>query len=165
MTTNQNSINRKLLTVCVIHQHPKILLGMKKRGFGAGRWNGFGGKVEEGETVLEAAARELTEEAAVVAKDLCEVGVVDFSFENDPKILEVHFFKGCLISGKPKESEEMKPKWFHADKIPFEKMWPDDKFWMPFLLSGKKFKGKFLFDRPSDPEYQSKIIEWDIFEV
>ncbi|MEK7607017.1 MAG: DNA mismatch repair protein MutT, partial [Patescibacteria group bacterium] len=39
---------RKLLTLCFIHQSPRILLGMKKRGFGAGRWNGFGGKVEAG---------------------------------------------------------------------------------------------------------------------
>ena len=35
----------------------QVLLGMKKRGFGAGRYNGFGGKVEPGETVKEAAIR------------------------------------------------------------------------------------------------------------
>jgi 8-oxo-dGTP diphosphatase/2-hydroxy-dATP diphosphatase len=138
---------------------------MKKRGFGAGRWNGFGGKVVEGETVEDGARRELLEEAGVVAEDLKEVGIIDFMFENDPKILEVHFFKASKISGKPKETEEMKPKWFHIDKIPFENMWTDDKFWMPFLLSDKNFKGRFLFDRPSDTEYQSKIIEQEIKEV
>ncbi len=156
---------RKLLTVCVIHQHPKVLLGMKKRGFGAGRWNGFGGKVMEGETIEVGAKRELLEEAGVVALDLKEVGVLDFTFENDPKILEVHFFKGSKISGEPKESEEMKPQWFNVDSIPFAEMWPDDEIWMPYLLADKKFKGKFLFDKPSTPEYQSKIIEQEIHEV
>ncbi len=156
---------RKILTLCLIHQHPWILLGLKKRGFGAGRWNGFGGKLAEGETVEEAAKRELLEEASVVADKLEKVGVLEFLFQNEPKILETHFFKATEFSGEPFESEEMKPKWFHVDEIPFEEMWPDDKFWMPYLLAGKKFKGKFLFDRPSDPEYQSKIIEQEIVEV
>jgi len=45
---------KKIMTLCIIHQHPKVLLGMKKRGFGVGRWNGFGGKVNEGETIEQA---------------------------------------------------------------------------------------------------------------
>ncbi len=55
---------KKLLTLCIVHQHPRVLLGMKKRGFGIGHWNGFGGKVEEGESIEEAAKREVKEEAA-----------------------------------------------------------------------------------------------------
>ena len=56
-------MNKKILTLCIIHQHSKILLGMKKRGHGVGKWNGFGGKVEKGETIEEAARRETKEEA------------------------------------------------------------------------------------------------------
>jgi 8-oxo-dGTP diphosphatase/2-hydroxy-dATP diphosphatase len=41
-----------MLTLMLIHQKNKILLGFKKRGFGKNKWNGFGGKVEEGETIL-----------------------------------------------------------------------------------------------------------------
>ena len=52
----------KKLTLCIIHQHPRVLLGMKKRGFGMGRWNGFGGKVEAGETIEDATRREVGEE-------------------------------------------------------------------------------------------------------
>lgn len=51
--------NKKILTLCIIHQENKVLIGMKKRGFGEGRWNGFGGKVQENETIEEAAKREL----------------------------------------------------------------------------------------------------------
>jgi 8-oxo-dGTP diphosphatase/2-hydroxy-dATP diphosphatase len=136
---------KKLLTLCIIYQHPRILLGMKKRGFGAGRWNGFGGKVEATETIEGAAKRELLEEAGIKAENLDKVGIIDFEFKGNPEILQVHIFRADSFSGEPKESEEMKPQWFNIDKIPFKEMWPDDVHWMPLFLSGKKFKGKFLF--------------------
>ena len=47
----------KLLTLVLVCNETQVLLGMKKRGFGEGRWNGFGGKVESGETITEAAIR------------------------------------------------------------------------------------------------------------
>lgn len=47
----------KLYTLTFVVDAGKILLGMKKRGFGAGRWNGFGGKVDPGESIEEAAKR------------------------------------------------------------------------------------------------------------
>lgn len=155
----ENKNIKKLLTLCIIHQHPKVLLGMKKRGFGEGRWNGFGGKVSEGETIEDAARREIQEEAGIKIKDIKKSGIIEFEFKGNPEILEVHIFKSEDFSGEPKESEEMKPQWFHADEIPFEKMWPDDIFWMPLFLSGKKFKGKFLFGE------SGAILEKELAEV
>lgn len=156
---------KKRLTLCIIYQNHRVLLGLKKRGFGAGRWNGFGGKVEPSESIEESALREVMEEAGVEVVKMEKRGIIDFEFENDPKILEVHIFCILKYAGKPKETNEMKPKWFDISKIPFEKMWPDDVYWMPLLLAGKKFKGKFLFDKPSDAEYLSKIIKKKLFEV
>ena len=144
----------------------EVLLGMKKRGFGAGRWNGFGGKVKEGEENIEQGMfREMFEESSIKALNMQKVGILDFSFENDPKILEVHIFKVTEFKGEPTESEEMKPQWFSLDQIPFEQMWSDDIYWFPFLLNGKFFKGEFLFDRPSDAEYSAKIITYKLEEV
>src|SRR3989344_1679925 len=108
---------KKVLTLCVVYQHPKILLGVKKRGFGAGRWNGFGGKVNEGEAIEDAASRELEEEAGIHALDMTKMGVLDFEFENDSKILEVHIFRVTRFKGEPSESDEMKPQWFGIDQI------------------------------------------------
>ena len=135
----------KLLTLCVIHDNEKILLGMKKKGFGEGKWNGFGGKVEEGESIENAAHRELKEEAGIEASGLKKRGVINFEFEGDPKILEVHVFSASDFIGEPRESDEMKPQWFGIDEIPYDGMWPDDKHWLPVLLSGKNFKGSFHF--------------------
>lgn len=156
---------KKVLTLCMVVKDNQILLGMKKRGFGVGRWNGFGGKVEEGETIEQGAHRELEEEVGIKALALEKSGILDFSFENDPKILEVHIFKVTDFSGEPIESEEMKPQWFSFDSIPFEQMWPADKHWISYLLSNKLFKGELLFDRPSDAEYSAKIISEKLEEV
>jgi 8-oxo-dGTP diphosphatase/2-hydroxy-dATP diphosphatase len=76
-----------------------------------------------------------------------KIGVNEFSWKKKPGIIEVHIFFVKKFSGQPKETEEMKPEWFDVDKIPFDRMWPDDKYWLPFLLAGKKFKGEFLFDQ------------------
>ena len=156
---------KKLMTLCIIHRHPNVLLGMKKRGFGAGRWNGFGGKVAPEETIEGAAKREMREEAGIEVNNLSKVGIIEFAFKNDSEILEVHIFKSDDFSGEPVESEEMKPQWFHVDEIPFEEMWPDDIHWMPLFLSNKKFRGRFLFDKPSDSNSVSRIIEKELSEI
>lgn len=143
----------------------KILLGMKKRGFGSGRWNGFGGKVEETETIEQGSYRELEEEAGIRPLKMEKIGILDFSFESDSEILEVHIFKVSDFAGEPTESEEMRPQWFSLEEIPFDQMWSDDKFWFPLLLNNKLFKGDFLFDKPSNAEYSSKIINHKLEEV
>jgi 8-oxo-dGTP diphosphatase/2-hydroxy-dATP diphosphatase len=155
----------KQLTLTIVYKNKKVLLGLKKRGFGVGRWNGFGGKVEDGETIREAAIRELQEESGVIAQEIEEIGILDFEFESDPKILQVHIFRVTDFGQEPVETEEMKPQWFDIDKIPFDSMWSDDIYWMPYLLDSKKFEGKFLFDRPSDADYQSKILSMDLIEI
>src|SRR3990167_3060590 len=99
-----SEFKKKTLTLCFVHQGSKVLLGMKKRGFGAGRWNGFGGKVRNGETVEAAARRELKEEAGLEVLEITEMGVIDFTFENDKDILEVHIFQVPKFEGIPEES-------------------------------------------------------------
>lgn len=150
---------KKITTLCIVHQHPKILLGMKKRGFGVGRWNGFGGKVAEGETIERATKREVFEEANIDIDNAIPMGVIDFHWNNKPDIFEVNIFKVEKFSGIPTESEEMRPEWFDVNEIPFEKMWQDDIFWMPLFLAGKKFKGKFIFDD------NDNILEKELNEV
>jgi len=150
---------KKVLTLCIVHQHPKVLLGMKKRGFGKGRWNGFGGKVEKGETVENAAKREIREEAGIEISKMDKLGVVEFEFWGNPEISEVHIFCAEEFEGIPAESDEMKPKWFEVSELPFDQMWPDDRHWFPLFLERKNFKGKFSFDE------NDKIIDFYLSEV
>ncbi len=76
----------------------EVLLGMKKRGFGQGKWNGFGGKVEPGETVEAAALRELEEESCVRAAGAELRGKITFTFLTIPDVLVrgVPGGRGCL---------------------------------------------------------------------
>ncbi len=152
------------LTLVIVCRGSEILLGMKKRGFGKGKWNGFGGKVEAGERVEEAAKRELLEEAFIEAGKIEKMGFIEFRFrENLKEKLAVHIFKVDEFSGEPQESDEMISKWFNTRQIPYLKMWPDDIFWLPLLLRGKKFKGKFLFDKNENiVSKELKKVEGDV---
>jgi 8-oxo-dGTP diphosphatase/2-hydroxy-dATP diphosphatase len=136
---------KKVLTLCIVHENNRILLGMKKRGFGMGRYNGFGGKVEPNETIEEATRRELKEESGIEVEVLNKLGVIEFSFEGEKIIHQVHIFKGLGIIGEPQETEEMKPQWFSINEIPFGEMWPSDAYWFPYFLTNKKFKGRVYF--------------------
>lgn len=135
----------RLYTLVIPRDGNCVLLGMKKRGFGTGYWNGFGGKVEPGEGIRQAAHRELREEANVDVKRMEVVGEITFVFDDQPVPWKVHVFEGKEMVGNPTETEEMKPAWFDCEDIPFDFMWADDEHWYPLFLAGKKFTGKFNF--------------------
>jgi 8-oxo-dGTP diphosphatase/2-hydroxy-dATP diphosphatase len=156
---------KKLLTLVIISKKDRILLGMKKRGFGEGLWNGFGGKVDVGETIEGAARRELEEEAGLTTGELSLAGILNFTFASEANELEVYTFKIDDFVGEPIETEEMRAKWFTHAEIPFADMWADDAYWLPLLLSEALFKGHFHFDAPSTTERRAKIISYDLVEV
>ncbi|KAG2453460.1 hypothetical protein HYH02_001681 [Chlamydomonas schloesseri] len=135
----------KLLTLVIINDGARVLLGRKKRGFGEGYYNGFGGKVEAGETVWQAAERELLEEACITAEDMKEAGVLVFTFDDNPQPWEVHVFSATKYRGEPTETDEMAPVWFNHAEVPFDKMWADDVHWYPAFLQHKYFRGVFGF--------------------
>jgi len=137
---------RQLQTISYIHNPQSILLAMKLRGFGKGRWNGYGGKVNPGETIYDAAVRETWEEGEIHVKGLEKKGIIDFDFkEGLDKILEVHIYNINEYSGTPRRTEEMSPAWFNINYIPYNHMWPADKIWLPLFLTGKKFQGEVHF--------------------
>ncbi|MEX0918280.1 MAG: 8-oxo-dGTP diphosphatase [Candidatus Paceibacterota bacterium] len=133
------------LTLTIVTDTQRVLLGMKKRGFGAGKWNGFGGKVEAGEDFASAAHRELQEEVGVVARDLQKCGTLEFVYEHTRKTHNVTVFCVSDIQGTPIETDEMRPQWFPYKDIPYDAMWADDPFWLPLALAGVRFKGRFVF--------------------
>lgn len=145
----------KLLTLHFVRRvteegKKQVLLGMKKRGFGEGKWNGFGGKVEPGETIERAAVRELVEESEVVARNIRRRGRLIFTFNSMPTVMEVHVFETTEYEGVPAETEEMKPEWYDEESLPFDDMWADDRYWLPVLLRDRSvIDGVFHFDDES----------------
>lgn len=133
------------MTLVYVVGEDQVLLGHKKRGFGAGRWNGFGGKTLEREPLELAAKRELLEESGLVWQRGVAAGFLRFTHDNTEDEHHVHLFRATAVSGEPVETEEMKPQWFSFKDIPLDHMWPDDRYWLAEFLSGKSVEGHFHF--------------------
>jgi 8-oxo-dGTP diphosphatase/2-hydroxy-dATP diphosphatase len=146
----------------------RILLGLKKRGFGQGKWNGFGGKLEPGESVLEGALREMKEESGLSLKNASYAGHVYFEFEEKEELMSVHVLKAFTKDNDDVlnaiETEEMRPNWFNFSDaelpLPWKEMWIDDQYWLPYVLKGKVFQAHFLF-RGHDQIVSHEIREVD----
>lgn len=125
-----------------------VLLGLKKRGFGRGKYVGFGGKIEDGETTATAAARELQEETglSVVPETLDYVATLNFLFPARPDWDHlVHVYLAQAWQGTPAESAEVSPAWFAVDRLPLNQMWDDAAYWLPNVLSGRRVRGTFIY--------------------
>jgi len=132
-------------TLCFIMRDGEILLIRKKRGLGAGKINGPGGRIEKGETALASAIRETQEEIGVTPTGLEQIGELFFEFLDGYK-LHVAVFAASGCTGGLCETPEATPIWTNAEKIPYDEMWQDDPHWLPLLLTRKKFRGCFIFD-------------------
>jgi 8-oxo-dGTP diphosphatase len=131
--------------LCFIIRDGQVLLIRKKRGLGAGKVNAPGGKVEPGETPLEAAIRETIEEVGVRPVGVRETGVLRFSFADGYRLL-CHVFVAVDCEGEAHETPEALPFWVSTRGIPYDEMWADDRHWLPLLLANVTFRGHFEFD-------------------
>jgi len=122
-----------------------ILLIHKKRGLGAGKLNGAGGKVDPGETARDAAIREFEEELGATPVDPHKLGEVAFEVVDDASI-RIHVYRADDLSGDPVETEEARPVWAPLEEIPYDRMWADDRHWLPLLLEGRTFRVRTLFE-------------------
>lgn len=136
-------------TLLFLRRDDELLLAMKKRGFGAGKWNGVGGKIEAGETIEDALVRECQEEINVTPLNWQAVAELDFvqdATTDDPWHMYVYAYLCDKWRGEPSESEEMRPEWYSIDDIPYSEMWDDDSYWLPKVLGGTAVTGEFVFD-------------------
>lgn len=132
-------------TLLFILRDGEVLLIHKKRGFGKGKINGPGGRIEPGETPRECAIREVQEEVCVLPTGVEECGELFFQFQDGFSIHGV-VFRASGHEGVPRETDEANPFWARQDAIPYERMWADDRLWLPLVLRGRPFLGRFLFD-------------------
>lgn len=122
----------------------EILLIEKKRGLGGGKVNGPGGKLENGESHEQAARRETAEEVGLLPGELCPAGVLSFAF-TDGYGIRAQVFLCRSFRGTPIETAEALPFWCPVETIPFDRMWADDREWLPRVLAGESVTGRFIF--------------------
>jgi len=135
----------------LINQKGEVLLQYKIQGFGQGKWNGPGGKVKPGETVEQSVRREVKEEAGLTIKNFIKVAELEFIFNGKKEWNNyTHVFICREFSGDLKPNQEGSLKWFKLEKIPFDKMWPDDKYWLLDALAGKYAAWRFTFNKQAE---------------
>lgn len=132
-------------TILFVVRDGQILLIRKKRGLGAGKVNGPGGRIEPSETPLEGAVREVQEELLVTPTGVRPAGSLRFQFV-DGFSMSVRVFIASGCEGEAQETDEALPMWTSTDAVPYSEMWPDDAYWLPLMLKGARFEGRFLLD-------------------
>ena len=135
-------------TLLYIIKDGKILLAEKKRGFGAGKLNGVGGKIEPGESEVQGMLRECREEIGVTPINLEQRAVLHFDlfYKGEKEKEDTYVFVASDYIGELVECEEMKPSWYDINKLPFERMFSDDELWLNSLIEGKKFEANVVMD-------------------
>ena len=141
-------------TLLFVRQADQVLLIRKKRGLGAGKINGPGGRLDDGEAPLQCAIREVQEELRVTPTGVTPRGELAFQFV-DGYALFVSVFSATGCEGEPQETDEATPLWVPLDAVPFDQMWADDHIWFGHMLSGQPFRGRFLF-------YGDKMLGYEV---
>jgi len=131
--------------ICYVFDKNNVMLIHKKLGLGNGMVNAPGGRIEPAETAVEAAIRETEEETGITPINPVQTATLNFQF-TDGYALKGYAFFAWAYTGEMKETEEADPFWVDIAEIPYEKMWEDDRHWLPEALAGKNVTGKFIFD-------------------
>ncbi|MGB1271505.1 MAG: 8-oxo-dGTP diphosphatase [Endozoicomonas sp.] len=145
-------------TLTFIIKDRQVLLIRKKRGLGAGKINAPGGRLEAGETLLECAIREVQEELCITPVDPVICGENRFQF-TDGYSIHVHTYIAHDYEGAPTETDEAIPLWFPLEGIPYGEMWEDDSVWIPRMLEGRRFDGRYLFDGDKMLDHELQLLE------
>ena len=144
-------------TLVFVRRADELLLIRKKRGLGAGKINGPGGRMEPGETPAECAVREAREELGITPRGLRWAGENRFQFV-DGYSIHVHVFAAGGFEGSVRETDEAAPLWTPVDRIPYDEMWQDDRLWVPHLLAGRRFDGRFVFEGDSMLDHAVELL-------
>lgn len=155
-------VPRDVATLLFVVRAGSVLLIRKKRGLGAGKINAPGGRLEANEVPLDAAVREVQEELCVTPVAPRHRGELRFEFvrgDLDGYRLHAHVFVADDCVGEPKETEEAIPLWTRLDAIPYDEMWRDDALWVPRMLSGYRFEGRFVFEGDAMLDHRLELVD------
>ncbi len=151
-------IPKERAVLCFIQNEEQLMLIHKKTGLGKGKVNAPGGRIEPGESTIEAAIRETTEEIGLVPANLQKRGELFFIF-TDGYSLHATVFFSTKFSGTLVETIEAAPFWCAIKDIPYKSMWEDDLHWLPLALAGNQFKAYFIFDNDAMLSFSIDLID------
>lgn len=153
MLISQEWIPRDRATLVYVLSNQSVLLINKLRGHGRGKVNAPGGKLEPGESAEACAIRELREEVGIRATKLHRSATLKFFDLETGFSLEGYVFVVEKFEGTPRGTQEADPFWCPRKLIPYDRMWEDDRYWLPHVLAGDRISGEFVFAN-------DKLKEW-----
>ncbi len=152
----------KLATLCYIRKNRKTLMlhrVKKENDMHEGKWNGLGGKIEDGETPEECIIREVKEECGLNVKNPSMKGMLTFPQFSKGETWYVFLFVITEFDGELIESNEGNLEWIDDDKLFDLNLWEADKIFMKWLDQEGFFSGKFIYKDGVFTEYKFEIHE------
>ncbi len=152
LTSPLTSGATQLATLCYLRKNNKVLMihrnkRTKEGDIHSGKWNGLGGKLDIAESPRDCVIREVKEESGLTIFYPKLHGVLTFPNFAKGKdwvvfVYSASDFDGELLSG----CEEGEISWVGEEELFMLPLWPGDFYFLPHVLKGKFFEGKFIYD-------------------
>jgi 8-oxo-dGTP diphosphatase len=138
----------KLATLCYIRNNGKTLMihrVKKVNDYHQGKWNGLGGKFDQGETPEECVIREVEEETGLNIKSPHLHGLLTFPMFDGIEDWYVFVYTADEFEGKLIDSSEGNLAWIPNNELTKLNLWDGDQFFLPWLFQDKFFSAKFIY--------------------
>lgn len=149
----------KLATLCyVINKTNNSTLMIhrvkKENDYHEGKWNGLGGKFENGESPEECAIREVKEESGLDIKNPKLHGFISFPMFDGIEDWYVFVFTATDFDGNMIISNEGNLKWIKNEELFSLNLWEGDKIFMKWLFKNEFFSAKFVYENGNFKNYK-----------
>ncbi|MGE5497321.1 MAG: NUDIX hydrolase [Syntrophothermus sp.] len=147
----------KLATLCYVKHEGKTLMLhriKKQNDMHEGKWNGLGGKLENGETPEECVIREVREESGLLISDPKLHGFITFPAFDGFEDWYVFVFTAEKFSGDLIDSNEGHLEWIPDDKLTELNLWEGDRTFLKWLFQDNFFSAKFSYKNGALEDYK-----------
>lgn len=141
----------KLATLCYVQDKKSNSTLMihrvkKENDYHHGKWNGLGGKFENGESPEECALREIKEESGLIAKSIKMKGFITFPIFDGIEDWHVFLFIIDDYEGDLIASNEGNLAWIPNEQLTEINLWEGDKIFIPWLFEERFFSARFVYE-------------------
>ena len=128
----------------------------KDKDLHKGKWNGLGGKLEDGETPEEAVIREVKEESGLIISQPEHKGILTWPLFDGVEDWIAFVFLATDYEGTPKKTcEEGSLHWIKHKDIHTLPLWEGDYFFIPWLFEDRFFSARFYYE-------DKKLVNHDV---